>query len=603
MKQLKGLALGLAVVAFVALTWAVAGWCQWTAGWTDTGFQGTLEPSGFPGVFRGLQPGDTRESIVLKTVDPKRNLALSALSAVDDKGVDLGRASKKSVCDGDSSTEWNTMSANVTGKYIEMDLGADYGIQRIEIRAGYYLIKNKKPAFFIKGYSIAVASSDDPGIFKVVAEKPLNTKRDVDTSVDATWLRTDDLGNPLSTIGRYVRVKITRNDGSNFVVIGEIRVYGTGYQKVGYYESKAQSVGAVDFGRAVWEGDVPTGASLGLQFRTGTSTTSWEAEWGDVPVAWVEGSSGQVGLDVSEGRQTGSTNSFRYVQYRAQLVTTASYLTPKLSSLTVQYDTRLAATAAYGSVLPDTVQIWDGKQTVSQHYTYTVDLTLGTTDRGVKQLVLRNVPGVEVEDVLVDGGSVARTLLQTGPDLSVALDDGIMPGATTRNVELKVVFDFKFLSTDTRIRGRIASLDTPPAGSDQYLNYQSLQESGAGDDTWSVTVLGIPPSAMPDVVVEPNPFNPVSGSHPRFGKGAAFLCDVAKIGEPRTMEISVFDLSGKRVITWSGTVEAGASLGGQWVWDGRNEDGDLVSPGLYVYQVILRSDQPSTGSGLIGVAY
>ena len=47
----------------------------------------------------------------------------------------------------------------------------------------------------------------------------------MDTSLDETWLETDDAGNPLPTIGQYVKTETITEDG-NWVVIGDIEVYG-----------------------------------------------------------------------------------------------------------------------------------------------------------------------------------------------------------------------------------------------------------------------------------------------------------------------------------------------------------------------------------------
>jgi hypothetical protein len=503
-------------------------------------------------------------------------------------------------------TEWSSRNKNVMGRFIDIDLGADVGVQKVVILAGSYLQKYNKPEFYIKGYKIAIAASDDPGDFRVVAEQPVNTRRDVNTSDDATWLRKyqsgPDKGKPIPTIGRYLKVTITREDGDNWVVIGEIQVFGTGYQKHGYYTSKPFNAGTANFGEVKWDAQVPEGTILELQFRSGTSTTDWDRDWQDAPVVSLKGSSGSFLMDVTEGLKAGTTNAtYSYVQYRAHLLTTVSDSTSELESVTVQYDDKMVSTAAYASISPDTARIWDEKKgrVPSLTYEYTVDLGMRTADHGVKQVRLTNVPGAVVNSVRVGDQAVAFQSESEGPDVYVTLTDMISPSQGLAQV-LHVLFTLKILTTDTSVRGQIASLDTAPPGS--YVNFQNLQESKDVGHTWSVTVEGIPPDAMPQVTVEPNPFNPVSGT-PASRREAAFVCDIAKITVPRELEISIFTLAGKRVCVWSGFVDAGSSVDGQWKWDGRNETGDLVSPGIYVYQVILMSDAPSVKSGLIGVAY
>ena len=75
-----------------------------------------------------------------------------------------------------------------------------------------------------------------------------------------------------------------------------------------------------------------------------------------------------------------------------------------------------------------------------------------------------------------------------------------------------------------------------------------------------------------------------------------------KLLTPATIGVEIYDLSGRRVQT----VYEGADVDGQYTrtWDGRDEKGRPVPPGLYLYQVRVEADQKNERrQGVVGVAY
>ncbi len=77
---------------------------------------------------------------------------------------------------------------------------------------------------------------------------------------------------------------------------------------------------------------------------------------------------------------------------------------------------------------------------------------------------------------------------------------------------------------------------------------------------------------------------------------------VLKLAEAGTVEVTVFDISGRQVRQ----LYEGRDRSGRYgrVWDGRGADGRVVGPGLYVYRVRVAADQGwEQRSGLIPVAY
>ena len=77
---------------------------------------------------------------------------------------------------------------------------------------------------------------------------------------------------------------------------------------------------------------------------------------------------------------------------------------------------------------------------------------------------------------------------------------------------------------------------------------------------------------------------------------------VLKLAQAGTVEVAVFDISGRRVQQ----LYRGQDRSGRYgrLWDGRGADGQVVGPGLYVYRVRIAADQGwEQRSGLILVAY
>ena len=90
---------------------------------------------------------------------------------------------------------------------------------------------------------------------------------------------------------------------------------------------------------------------------------------------------------------------------------------------------------------------------------------------------------------------------------------------------------------------------------------------------------------MDDLQISPNPFTP-------NGDG---INDVAEVGfslfkvyEARSLKLRIFRLDGTRVRT-----VAMRALGGRqnFAWDGRDDNGALVPPGLYLAQIEVDADQ------------
>jgi gliding motility-associated-like protein len=99
------------------------------------------------------------------------------------------------------------------------------------------------------------------------------------------------------------------------------------------------------------------------------------------------------------------------------------------------------------------------------------------------------------------------------------------------------------------------------------------------------------------LTVAPNPFSPNGDG--RFDE-VEFSYELAKIGTPQRVRLRIFDLRGRELQELTFRQKSGSHT---VKWDGRGEDGQLVPPGLYLFQVNVDSGRPVRFSGSVVVSY
>ena len=118
--------------------------------------------------------------------------------------------------------------------------------------------------------------------------------------------------------------------------------------------------------------------------------------------------------------------------------------------------------------------------------------------------------------------------------------------------------------------------------------------------TAQVSLMALPGSLIQDVVLSPV-FTP-NGDGINDELLVHFV--LLKVQEERPLDVAFYDLGGRLVGQGQGSA-VGGKVGTQaFVWDGRNMDGQLVPPGIYLCQIKLEADdQANKLTRLVHVAY
>ena len=503
--------------------------------------------------------------VILASLIGEENLALG-MTVLDDFGRDVA------LSDGSieaPASEWNSATPQVFGRSFTVDLGLDRAIHRVRVLAGETAV-SIRPEYFMRGYRIEAASQIKRDSWRTLAEQRENFVLNVDTQKDSTWLNVDEGGAAIASLGRFVRLTLIRQDKSNWVVLGEMEVFGRGYGSKGMVTGEFSAPEPVNIGKMRWQSQIPPQTQLGLQFR-GNSGAAAGPGWDNLPVYQTPGSLFSGAEPVSQ------------FNYRALLESSVPFVTPALKAIEVDYDPILVAREVLGSVRADEVLIgeWAALQ-------YRGSIQLESADYGIDLVSLAGAP-VEVEEVLFEGAALSfeKILEPQGQSLiQLAPGDRISSSGT-----LEILGQGLFLLERTALQLRVGSREQQER--DGYINWQNAHEDPMA--SWTVRAGGAPAGLLGKVEFSPRPFSPVDAGRMEF----RFV--VGHLREQTEVALLIFTLDGIRVRE---LVQTGG--GGQYLmyWNGRDQQNRLVEPGLYLFEVRLQvGDSTSSRRGAFVVAY
>jgi hypothetical protein len=219
-------------------------------------------------------------------------------------------------------------------------------------------------------------------------------------------------------------------------------------------------------------------------------------------------------------------------------------------------------------------------------------------DTGFRQLqVLGDAQFGRVERVLVDDQEVPATTSLRSGGFTVNLWKRIARNGTF----IQIVFRAKVFHDRTRFEVRALDRRTTASGVETVYQAGREGDADAASESGSLVVRldrkGVP--LIGGVQPAPKVFTPNGDG---TNDEVVLTYTLLKLIQPAPVVLEVFDLRGQRVRR----VYAGADLNGEYQrpWDGRDEEGALVPPGLYLYELRVEGD---TGEerrlGVVGVVY
>ena len=525
--------------------------------------------------------------------------------------------------DGVSFDRFNRDRSNI-GVSFYLDLGIAYPLTTVIFRP---LLFGHHVDLFIKGYELLTRDDSDeiwercgdPGGssgsywnpnqascgFEILAKVGSNSEPEV---------RNSDF-EPEYT--RFLQIRVTTPQPFE---IDQIDLRGDGFVQRAVYTSRVIELPApANFNRLFWSGEADPGTRAVIQTRFGSDpTTRIYNEINDVgaevplekgsdednKTAWgrLQGpSQGSSGDDIENwtlwsapyeapGQRAATTGPKQFFQFRAILETSVRSSRARLDSIAFEFSSPTQARQVAGQITPrEGIELG-----VDTTFTYRLASDIGEDDVGFDAIELDTptdvrLLGVRLGDRLLTRGEEYES--RTGEALQVLLLGEENRVASSLDT-LELTFDASILVYGTVFGGRVWSSWDPD------LLPQDIEEESVGD----LTVLGSDQSLgriLTNLSIQPRLLTP-NGDDVNDRTRIAF--QVSQVIGAAVLEVEIRDLSGRLVAgVLSEEVESGDF---ELSWDGRDREGRLLPPGLYLCRIRLDGDAGELARmATVGIAY
>ena len=441
---------------------------------------------------------------------------------------------------------------NATGIIFRFDLGERFGVNRIR-----FFPREDAQEFFLKGYELSL--NDGSAEQRTLAGTPdFRVFRSVERNVDPTI----DIPVPLQFV-RFIEVKqLVRGEWE----IDEFQIFGEGFASAASYVSTVfdQRRPAV-FGDVTWARESigePTKVTANLSTRSGPTPDPTDS------LLW---SGWSPPYPAGEPSEITSPAPNQYWQFRLQFATSDILSAAAADSVAFEVSPALADSLV-GEIWPQNAMI--GQNT---ELTYTVR---SFNSSGFDRLEIETQAPVDViSSVQVDGEDVAweKTDIVGGVQIG-------FPRITGNRV-LTVVFESLALQYNTVFAGKAFNSQRPQDLPQAVTAGEAVVES-PGDDL-SVTIL-VARKLIHFLEAAPAPFTPNGDG---INEEAIVTYDIVNLTGGAPVSVEVYDLAGRlRRVVHSDLDSSGRY---QRSWDGTDDSGQLMAPGVYLMRVEIAAD---TGS-------
>ena len=413
--------------------------------------------------------------------------------------------------------------------------------------------------------------------------------------------------------------------------IAEFQVFGSGYVQRAVYTTAVLDFGQpMAWGKIRWKGELDPKAQLIIRTRTGHDeeprrywqTTSIPGEFKEItrreygltlkrerhftldeqnwsfwsaPYAWQDGLADTTRAAWQDGTPILSPGPTRYLQLQLLFFSTQSDAA-KLRELEIQFSPP-AALRAVGEIWP-----LDVSRTESTAFTYSVLPTFDRDTQGFDRLEIFTLTRADtVRSVRIDGVDVSDAFPPQIQSDRILVSLPRMQGGDDTFKLIEVEFDSRVVRYGTEFQGWI--FDSQGDGVKQLIEPGDATVDFPGN-ALGVRTAGLGADLLTEVSVLPNPFTPNGDG---INDVARFQFQLHEVSIPRALTLRLYDLSG-RLVRQLDRQSAIRGLFGERpddpVWDGLDQGGALVAPGIYFYRISLDTDEGTEEKlGTISVAY
>ena len=395
--------------------------------------------------------------------------------------------------------------------------------------------------------------------------------------------------------------------------IAELEIYGNGFAPFASYVSNVIDLGApASLGSLRWAGQQDSGATLALSTRSGHDddpNTYWRYTFrGGERTRFDEqgrplnlasynklalGARGGITHDTAAWAFWSAAHDFvaveapiagagprQYVQVRADFTSSQS-ASGRLDWVELAVSIPPVAQQAIAEIMPSVVP-----PGAAAAFTYKVKASIANDDLGFDRLAIDTPARVQsVDGVRLSGQPVAFEVIQSD-DTGFVLAVPLMDAQRTQEV-LEVDFHSSVFQFGTVFTGRVFN-SQHPVEVPQALAWGDA-DGVPSSEQLRVDLTGLGSGPLGALSVVPGVFSPNGDG---INDVVEIGCDVLNLSGPSSVECWVYDVSGHRV----GLVDESWLGSGRYVgvWDGRDEGGALLPPGLYVVDLRVETDQGMT---------
>ena len=410
--------------------------------------------------------------------------------------------------------------------------------------------------------------------------------------------------------------------------MAEIEIYGEGYVRRSVYRSQILDFGQpVSWSKIRWRSERPPGTSIEVRTRTGNTPspdiflrrgvsgryqrldwltfqqniTSGEVKRVPDVESWsfwsatYDLAAGERGEDPAAAWTDGTTllspGPSRYLQIEIVL-TAASDRTPVLHELSLLFSEAPSAAQIIAEIWPIEV---DGFE--PHAFTYVVKPILRDGNRGFDRLeILTGGPAVAVSSVRVGGEEVMdRFPPEILEDRILLSFDRLEDPGRDNEKRIEVEFSARVLRFGAEFSGWVYDSREPDLKQSVTPGNATVRFVGDGLSVRTPTGGGL----LQRLDIRPAVFTPNGDG---VNDEAVLSFDLRNLTDSRPVEVRILALDGRMVRR----LPEASAASGHFLhrWDGRNDAGRLVPPGVYLAQVRLDSDEGrKTATGLLTLAY